>query len=552
MNAMPGLLERCAKALDGSETLLALARERLSADLMHGGRADPRKIDGRQYEAHCFAWYATYCAALRALLDWARRLQAANGLSDCESLILQVAYGEYLAQMQGGIPMSQSEIARWRDLGLQEQALAFYQQEAVQVLLQQGSTPASRAALSEMLVAGAQPRDPLGDETLEMVREQFRRFAEEKIAPHAQQWHREDALIPLPLLEEMASLGVFGLTIRSEDGGVGLGKVAMCVVTEELSRASLAVGSLATRSEIAAELIHAGGTPAQRQRWLPAIASGSVIPTAVFTEPNTGSDLASVRTRAVRDGQRYLVTGNKTWITHAARADLMTMLVRTGAVEDGYQGLSIFLAEKPRGDDRNPFPVKGMSGTEIHVLGYRGMREYELAFDNFEVDAEGLLGAAEGQGFKQLMSTFESARIQTAARSVGVAQRALELAIGYARERIAFSRPIAEFQRVSGKIAVMAVEVMLARQLAQAAARHKDSGRRCDVEAGMAKLLAARVAWSNADCNVQIHGGNGYAEEYEASRILVDARILNIFEGAAEIQAQVVARGLLDAAAKGG
>jgi (2S)-methylsuccinyl-CoA dehydrogenase len=271
-----------------------------------------------------------------------------------------------------------------------------------------------------------------------------------------------------------------------------------------------------------------------------------VLPTAVFTEPNTGSDLASLRTRAVRDGSDYLVTGNKTWITHAARADLMTMLVRTDPATTDHTGLSMLLAPKPRGTEADPFPAAGMTGTEIAVLGYRGMKEYELGFDGFRVPASGLLGGIEGQGFKQLMATFESARIQTAARAVGVAQKALDLALAYARDRIQFGKPIAAFPRISGKLAWMAVETMLARQLTLAAAREKDGGRRCDIEAGMAKLLAARVAWANADSAVQVHGGNGYAEEFEVSRILVDARILNIFEGAAEIQAQVVARGLLE------
>jgi (2S)-methylsuccinyl-CoA dehydrogenase len=275
-----------------------------------------------------------------------------------------------------------------------------------------------------------------------------------------------------------------------------------------------------------------------------------VLPTAVFTEPNTGSDLASLKTRAVKQGQGneavYKVSGNKTWITHPVRADLMTLLVRTDPKEPGYRGLSMLLAEKPRGTDDDPFPAQGMSGGEIEVLGYRGMKEFEIAFDGFEVKAENLLGGTEGQGFKQLMQTFESARIQTAARAVGVAQAALELARRYAEERVQFGQKLMEFPRVADKIAMMAVEVMIARQITYFAARQKDSGRRCDLEAGMAKLLAARVAWAAADNAVQIHGGNGFALEYPVSRVLCDARILSIFEGAAEIQAQVIARRLLD------
>jgi (2S)-methylsuccinyl-CoA dehydrogenase len=320
----------------------------------------------------------------------------------------------------------------------------------------------------------------------------------------------------------------------------------MCVVSEELSRGYIGVGSLGTRSEIAAELILGSGTEEQKRRWLPKIASGEVLPTAVFTEPNTGSDLAAVKTRALRQDDLYKVYGNKTWITHAARADLMTLLVRTNAADQGYRGLSMLLAEKPRGTDADPFPASGISGTEIEVLGYRGMKEFEIAFDGFVVKAENLLGGVEGLGFKQLMATFESARIQTAARAIGVAQAAMEQAQSYATQRMQFGQAIANFPRVADKIAMMAVEIMIARQLTYFAARQKDSGRRCDLEAGMSKLLAARVAWAAADNAVQIHGGNGFALEFPVSRLLCDARILSIFEGAAEIQAQVIARRILD------
>jgi (2S)-methylsuccinyl-CoA dehydrogenase len=320
----------------------------------------------------------------------------------------------------------------------------------------------------------------------------------------------------------------------------------MCVVSEELARGYIGVGSLGTRNEIAAELIMGGGTEAQKNEWLPKLASGEVLPTAVFTEPNIGSDLASLRTRAVLEGGNYKVSGNKTWITHPVRADLMTLLVRTNPQQPGHRGLSMLLAPKPRGTDENPFPAAGMSGTEIEVIGYRGMKEYEIAFDAFAVPAANLLGGVEGLGFKQLMQTFESARIQTAARAVGVAQAAMEQALAYAQQRQQFGQPIINFPRVSDKLAMMATEIMIARQLTYFAARQKDSGRRCDLEAGMAKLLAARVAWAAADNAVQIHGGNGFALEFPVSRLLCDARILSIFEGAAEIQAQVIARRLLD------
>jgi (2S)-methylsuccinyl-CoA dehydrogenase len=450
--------------------------------------------------------------------------------------------------MAGGILMSQGELVRPADLGLDARAVAARFSPAVEALIAAGNTAENRARLVALMGEhhGATVGDCGLDDTLDSMREEMRKFADSEVMPHAQHWHRTNSYIPLDVIAKMAELGVFGLTIPEEFGGLGLGKESMCVVSEELSRGYIGIGSIGTRSEIAAELILTGGTDEQKQRWLPKLASGEVLPTAVFTEPNTGSDLASLRTRAVRDGDTYKVHGNKTWITHPVRADLMTLLVRTDPKEAGYRGLSMLLAEKPRGSDEAPFPAPGMSGTEIEVLGYRGMKEYEIAFDGFAVAAAGLLGGVEGQGFKQLMETFESARIQTAARAIGVAQAAMEQAIGYADQRVQFGRKLIAFPRVADKIAMMAAEIMIARQITYYAAREKDKGRRCDLEAGMAKLLAARVAWAAADNAVQIHGGNGFALEYPISRILCDARILSIFEGAAEIQAQVIARRLLD------
>ena len=547
---VPDLLPTCAEALRAAEAFEAAARRAVAGRVSRNGRVDAGLLEREQFAAHGLAWMATYVAALRQLLRWAGRLEAEGRLGELERLILQAGYGEYLSQLWGGLPMSQGETVRPDDLGMAEADILAFHVPAVQLLAARGNSNAARMAIAGLIrdasATGNFGALGLGDETLEMVREQFRRFAEERVLPEAHGWHLRDELIPMDVVEQMSAMGVFGLTVPEEFGGHGLGKVAMCVVTEELSRAYIGVGSLGTRSEIAAELIRLGGTPAQKDYWLPKIASGELLPTAVFTEPNTGSDLGALRTRAVREGDVYRITGNKTWITHAARADVMTLLARTDPDEPGYRGLSMFIAPKPRGTDADPFPAPGMSGGEIKVLGYRGMKEYEIGFDGFEVAAENLLGGVEGQGFKQLMTTFESARIQTAARSVGVAQRALELALQYATERQQFGKPIYEFPRVAGKIAWMAVETMIARQLGYDAAREKDSDRRCDIEAGMAKLLAARVAWANADNAVQVHGGNGYAEEYEISRVLCDARILNIFEGAAEIQANVIARGLLE------
>ena len=541
-----GLLDACAAGLALAERLLGASRLAVAGQVLAGGKPKPALLDTHQYALHGFAWQATYVEALRQTLRWAQALEGAGRFAPLEAAILRLGFAEYLAQLGGGIPMSQTEMVRPGDLGVPAAALAAFLADPVHAHL---SDPAALSGARHLLAAAAAEGrfgDPgVEDETIAAIRDQFTRYADAEIAPHAHGWHLRDEVIPIGIIESLAGMGVFGLTVREEDGGSGLGKIAMCVVSEALSRGYIGVGSLGTRAEIAAELIGIAGTPAQKARWLPAIASGATLPTAVFTEPNTGSDLGSLRTRAVRDGDDYVVTGSKTWITHGARSDLMTLLVRTDPGTSDYKGLSMLLAEKPRGDDANPFPAPGMSGGEIPVLGYRGMKEYEIAFEGFRVPAANLLGGVEGQGFKQLMETFESARIQTGARALGVAQNAMELAANYARDRAQFGRAIAGFPRVAAKLAAMATETMMARQLTYFSARQKDQGQRCDIEAGMAKLLAARVAWSNADSAVQVHGGNGYALEYPVSRVLCDARILSIFEGAAEIQAQVIARGIL-------
>jgi (2S)-methylsuccinyl-CoA dehydrogenase len=523
---------------------LDAVRDRVSEN----GKLSSAKIEAEQHAVHGLAWLATYVEALKEMAGYAQRMREEGRFGETEQLMTRIGLGEYLAQIFGAIPMNQGEIARLADFGLGPQDIAPFRNEVVEALIGSGNTRENRAALSALIADAAEGAigDPGLDETFQAIRGEMRRFADAEVVPHAQGWHRANAYIPLEVIAGLSAMGVFGLTIPEAYGGMGLGKVAMCVVSEELSRGYIGVGSLGTRSEIAAELILVGGTEAQKRKYLPRIASGEILPTAVFTEPNTGSDLASLRTRAIRDGDDYVVTGAKTWITHPVRADLMTLLVRTNPDERGYKGLSMFLAEKPRGTDADPFPAKGMSGGEIEVLGYRGMKEYEIAFDGFRLPADALLGGAEGQGFKQLMETFESARIQTAARAVGVAQCAFELGLRYAKERVQFGKTIIHFPRVADKLVMMAVEIHIARQIAYFAARAKDEGRRCDLEAGMAKLLAARVAWAAADNALQIHGGNGFALEYPISRVLCDARILNIFEGAAEIQAQVIARRLLE------
>ena len=524
--------EGAVRACDG---FVDAMRDRLAAR----GEEDQRLLHG-------FAWYATTAAALSATAQWALGALERGSFAAIDALVLRIGFGEYLGQIAHGVAMSQSEIVRPAEFGLVEEARAFADDPAVARFLAGSDTAALRRDLVERLEAGERPCESFGDETLDLIRDQFRAFTATRIAPHAHRWHLEDALIPLELVDEMAALGVFGVCIAEDYGGLGLGKLAMALVSEELSRGWICAGSLGTRSEIAGELIGANGTEAQKAKFLPRLADGSILPTAVFTEPDAGSDLASLRTRARRDQSGdWRIDGAKTWITHAARADLMTVLVRTDPDTPGYGGLSMLLAEKTRGTEADPFPDDGLAGEEIAVLGYRGMREYSLGFEGFAVAEDGLLGGEEGKGFKQLMQTFEGARIQTAARAIGVAWNAFDLALAYAGQRSQFGKPLREFPRVSDKLALMVCEIVMARELTYSAAREKDRGERCDIDAGMAKLIAARTAWSAADNALQVHGGNGYALEYEISRVLCDARILNIFEGAGEIQAQVVGRGLL-------
>lgn len=543
MDALFALLPDAVTALTHFEDA-ARARVRRKIETSANG------IDGEQRALHGLAWLATTRQTLQEIADHLAQAKARGQTSAVTQAMGLIAAGEYLAQCFGGLPMSQSEFARPHDFGFTATETASYQTPAIQRLIAQGNTAATRAALIRT-VRQAEPArlfDGDLDDDLVAITETIHRYVDTKVAPQAHGWHCDNAYIPLDVIADLSRLGVFGLTLPEDYEGLGLGKIAMCAVTEELSRGYIGVGSLGTRSEIAAELLLAGGTEEQKRKYLPEIGSGAIITTAVFTEPEAGSDLASLRLRATRAGDHYLLRGAKTWITHAARADLMLVLARTGTAEARHDGLSMFLVEKPRGDDAEPFTLQGLSGSEIEVLGYRGMKEFELVFDDVAVPAAALLGGVEGRGFRQLMQTFESARIQTAARAIGTARAAFELAVHYALERRQFGKALMDFPRVSDKIALMAAEIFAGRLLTHFAARAKDLGRRCDLEAGMAKLLAARIAWACADNTVQIHGGTGFALEHPASRLLCDARILSIFEGAAEIQAHVIGRRLLEEA----
>ncbi len=546
---MSELINKCQKALITVDRYYDASLQQVRSSLLIDGKLSRDHLDLEQHSAHGLSWIAAYRATLKEMVNWAIELENSNSFTEIEKLMLEITFSEYCAQIKSGIPMSQLEYVRPQDMGLKNGLFTESGTEEFNDLILNGNSNKSRLTLAGLLKEGFSSKN-FGntglDETTSIVQEQFRKFVEDDVIPHAHEWHLNDDLIPMSIIDKMAEMGVFGLTIPEEYGGLGMTRFVDCIVTEELARGYIGVGSLGTRGDIAAELLITGGTEEQKNRFLPKIASGEILPCAVLTEPHSGSDMGSFKTRAVANGTHYSITGNKTWVTHGARSDLMTLLARTNPDEKGYKGLSMFLAEKQRGDDNNMFPDDGISGGEIEVLGYRGMKEYEMAFDDFKVKKENLLGEEEGKGFKQMMETFEAARIQTAARALGVAQSAFETGMQYAIDRVTTNGgSLYDKPRNASKIVSMVTEIMAARQLTYYAAKEKDKGHRCDLEAGMAKMLAARVAWACADNSVQIHGGNGFALEYPISRILCDSRILNIFEGTAEIQADIVTRRLV-------
>jgi len=376
------------------------------------------------------------------------------------------------------------------------------------------------------------------------IRRSVRAFVAREVAPIADRLDNADAEIPMGVIQQMAELGYFGLTFPERYGGMGLDSLAMAIVAEELSRGWLSVGSVMTRMIITGTLLLESGTDEQRERFLPGIASGEILTAAAFTEPDAGSDTAALSCRATRDGDEYSLRGEKTWCTFANRAHVLTVLARTDPDPAlRHRGLSMFLVEKPPGDE---IDAPGLAGSPIPTIGYKGMRSYSLAFDGYRVAAANLLGGAEGRGFYQLMPVYEVARIQTAARAVGVAQAALDAALRYARERVQFGVPIAEHQVIRHKLARMATELEAARQLCYHAAAVKDQGGRSDLEAGHAKVFAAEMAERVTSEALQVFGGYGYSREYPVQRFWRDARVFRLFEGTSEIQYEVIARRLLE------
>ena len=423
--------------------------------------------------------------------------------------------------------------------------------DALEADLTAARDPALLDDVGRAVVTDGVPWIPyLPDEDLPLVRATFHDFADARVAVEAERIHRNDADVPETLITELAGMGAFGLSIPETYGGAvpadgdrAQALASMLVVTEELSRASLgAAGSLITRPEMLASALLDGGTEAQRERWLPAIAAGERMCAIAVTEPDHGSDVANLRMRAEADGGDYVLNGTKTWCTFAGRAELVLLIARTGTEADGHRGLSAFVLEKPpyAGHAWVHEPPGGgrIDARAIPTIGYRGMHSFELSFDDVRVPAANLIGEDQGvgRGFYLQMGAFATGRLQTAARAVGLMQAAVDAARAYAGERRVFGTRLADLPLSRAKLAWMGAEVAAGRALAaSAASRHADP--QAASSAALAKAVTCAAAERVTREAQQLHGGMGYAEEFAVSRYFVDARVLSIFEGAQEVLA---------------
>jgi (2S)-methylsuccinyl-CoA dehydrogenase len=377
----------------------------------------------------------------------------------------------------------------------------------------------------------------------EEFRNAVRRFTEEEIVPIASELDAKNAEIPMEIITKMAEQGYFGVLFPEEYDGLGLDNITMTIVAEELSKGWLSVGSVMTRGVIMGTLLQAHGTEEQKKKYLPGLATGTILPAAAFTEPDSGSDSASMIMKATKTEGGYLLNGAKAWCTYANRANVLMVLARTNPdASIRHKGLSMFFVEK---ESAEKIVHPNIQGEPIPTVGYHGMRSYNLAFEDVFVPEDSLLGGEENRGFYQLMVSYESARLQTAARAVGVAQAAFDFALQYSKEREQFGVPICEHQAIRMKLSEMKVELEAARQLTYYAASLKDSGKRCDLEAGMAKVKAAKAVEFITREAMQVLGGYGYSKEFPVERFWRDGSVISIFEGTSEIQHEVIAKAIL-------
>jgi (2S)-methylsuccinyl-CoA dehydrogenase len=519
-------LTDAAAALDAAQRVVDAAIGRLAE---HG-------IDDNQVLAYDVAHAAAGLMAARGLLDY-------GGRGDDEARITNAFAADVIADLAGRV------FGREAEWGVAADAL-----DATRGFVATYRSPAFLASLADT----DGPRHLSGD--FEMVQDTFRRYAEDKLMPIAEHIHRHNDDIPEEIIEGLAEMGAFGLSIPEEYGGFATGDesdyIGMVVSTEELSRGSLgAGGSLVTRPEILARALEAGGTEAQKREWLPKLASAEVMNAVAVTEPDYGSDVAGVKVTATKVDGGYLINGVKTWCTFGARADVLMVLARTDPDRSiGHRGLSMFIVPKERGDghgfeltSESAHGTGKMEGRPIDTIGYRGMHSYEIAIENWFVPDENLIGeeGGIGKGFYYQMAGFENGRLQTAARALGVMQSALEEARQYSIDRIVFGQPVHDYQLTKAKLGRMAVTIQGARQFAYEVARLMAKGEGT-LEASMIKAYVCKAAeWVTREA-MQIHGGMGYAEEYTVSRLFVDARVLSIFEGADEtLCLKVIARQLV-------
>jgi len=540
-------LEGAAVLLGAGESLLDPALLRARA-LTRNGAA----IDDHQVVTERVAYAATELRAARELLSFARSIAAEGRGADHETAAV-AAISDLVASLRARLESVALE------LGLDDAVFEQAFPAALRAQLRAATRESHVRAIGRATIEKRGRTEPPLDETLEQVRASVREFAEKEVLPHAEHIHRHDEDIPESFIETMGKLGYFGLSIPEQYGGHELGNLAMVLTTEELSRASLAAaGSLITRPEILTKALLQGGSEAQKQHWLPRLASGEVMVGVSVTEPDVGSDVAAVKCRAVRGTQAgrpgWLIQGPKAWCTFAGRANVLALLARTDPdPAAGAKGLSLFIVPKlPAGghgfEQQQPGGGR-LVGKADATPGYRGMHSFTLNFENWFVPAENLVGedGGLGKGFYLQMGGFAAGRLQTGGRGCGLAQAALEETSKYVAGRTQFGRPIADYQLTQYTLGRMALRLFQARAITYAAALAMDQDERAAAPlAAQAKLLACDIAVEVTQQGQLMHGGWGYAEEYPISRYVVDASVLPIFEGVKPIlELKVIGRALL-------
>lgn len=544
-------------SLDDARLVLAAGTQLLAdaigaaKSLTNGGK----NIDDHQVITERVAYAATEAVAAHEVLNELDAWSAEGNSTPMREKTAIAAVGQLMTNLRDRLSLGAD------DLGIGDDAIESNFSADVRAALRRTTAEALLRELGVEAAATAGRNDWVLDDMHEQVRDQVREFAAAEVMPHAEHIHRTDATIPEAFITKMAELGFFGLSIPEEYGGVEMGNLAMIVTTEELSRASLAAaGSLVTRPEILTKALMGGGTEAQKKYWLPKLASGEVMAGISVTEPDIGSDVSGVKTRATRgtvDGvEGWIIDGPKAWCTFAGRADVLAVLLRTNPdPKSGAKGLSLFVVPKESSRE-HAFECNQPSGGRIvgkadATPGYRGMHSYTLNFEQWFVPNDHLVGeeGGEGRGFYLQMAGFAAGRLQTGGRACGLAQAALEETAKYVVDRKQFETPISEFQLTQYTLGHMVAQIAGARAITYAAARAFDEDERAASPlAAQAKLLACDVAVSTTQQGQLMHGGWGYAEEYPISRYVVDATVLPIFEGVKPIlELKVIGRAILSA-----